>query len=449
LKSFFASLPASLLIGVLLVLALFSCKKDPYELGIDLLPPSDTLNVLVTDTCTVVAFSVIQDSIRTDEGTSFIVGSLLDPIFGKSTAGFYTQVHLGSESPDFGNNPVLDSLVLVLFYNGYYGDTTTMQNVKVYEISQDLNLDSSYWSNQRVATYSSLLANQSFYPRPTDSVKVSGKNMVAHLRINLNKFTNYLGNKILYAPSGVLVNNFSFVNFLKGLYVEANPVTANGALLNFSGGNSSSRLELYFHNSENDSLQYDFIIDEKAARFNYIDHNEYLDASPDLKRQILNHDSTLGASLMFLQGLGGIKLKLKFPYMKDFGKGHVVAINDALLMFSNMETDTTLAPPPQLTIFRQDSIGRISFLPDENEGQNYFGGTYNMSSRTYFFRITQHIQKVIQHSYSDSFDLYILVNNPIKTDMPPYRVMLNGTNPSLPGALTNRFRLKLIYTRLL
>jgi len=438
-----------LLTGALLILALFSCKKDPYELGIDLLPPSDTLNVLVTDTCTVVAFSVRNDSIRTDESSNFIVGSILDPVFGKSTAGFYSQVHLGSESPYFGQNPVLDSLVLVLFYNGYYGDTTTMQNIRVYEISQDLNIDSTYWSNQRVATYPSLLANKSFYPHPKDSVKVSGTNIAPHLRINLNKFTNYLGNKILYAPSDVLADNIAFANFFKGLYVEANPVNAAGALLNFSGGNSTSRVEIYFHNSESDSLIYDFMIDETAARFTYIDHNNYLDASPDLKRQILNHDSALGSEQIFLQGLGGVKLKLSFPYMKDFGKDHVIAINDALLMFSNMETDTTLAPPPQLTMFRQDSIGRISFLPDENEGEKYFGGTYNISSRTYFFRITQHIQKVIQHAYPESFDLYILVNNPVKTDMPPYRVMLNGTSPSIPGALTNRFRLKLIYTRLL
>lgn len=449
MKSFFASLPASLLIGVLLVLALFSCKKDPYELGIDLLPPSDTLNVLTTDTCTVFAYSVNQDSIRTDGSSYFIVGSMFDPVFGKSTAGIYTQVILGSEAPYFGDNPVLDSLVLVLVYNGYYGDTTTMQNVKVYELSEDLIIDSAYWSNHRVATYSTLLANQSFYPRPTDSVRVSGKNMVAHLRINLNKFTNYLGNKILYAPSDVLADNASFLNFFKGLYVETNPVNAKGSLVNFGVGAYSSRMELYFHNSSNDSLQYDFLIDETAARYTYIDHNGYLDGSPDLKRQILNHDSTLGANKLFLQGLGGVKIKLRFPYMKDFGKDHLIAINDALLMFSNMETDTTLAPPPQLSMFRQDSVGRISFLADEIEGQNYFGGTYNKSSKTYFFRITQHIQKVIQHSYKNSFDLYILVNNPIKTDIPPFRVMLNGTNPSLPGALTNRFRLKLIYTRLL
>lgn len=449
MKSSLASFPKLLVLGILVILTLFSCKKDPYEIGIDLLPPSDTLNVLMTDTCTVIAYSVRHDSIRTDESASFILGSIVDPVFGKSTAGFYTQFRLGSDSPDFGDNPVLDSLVLILYYNGYYGDTTTLQSIKVYEISEDLILDSTYWSNQRVATYSTLLASQSFYPHPTDSVTVSGETMAPHLRINLNKFSNYLGDKILYAPTGALEDNNSLIAFFKGLQVETHPVNANGALVNFSGGSSTSCLKIYFHNSESDSLDYTFVIDESAARFTYIDHNGYLDASPDLKRQMLNHDTTQGAEKLFLQGLGGVKLKVKFPFMKKFANGHVIAVNDALLMFSNGETDTTFAPPPELTMFRQDSIGRISFLSDESEGTSYFGGTYNETERTYFFRITQHIQKVIQNEYSNSYDLIIQVNDPTLLLMPPYRIMLNGTNPSLPGALENRFRLKLVYTRLL
>ncbi|MEI6454861.1 MAG: DUF4270 domain-containing protein [bacterium] len=449
MKSFLSALPASLTICVLLLLALFSCKKDPYELGFDLLPPSDTLNVLMTDTCTVEAYSVIQDSVRTDESSTVIMGSMLDPIYGKITAGFYSQVRLGIDAPDFGINPVLDSLVLILYYAGYYGDTTSLQSVKVYEISQDLIFDSSYWSNQRVATYSSLIGTQTFYPHPNDSVKVSGKMMAAHVRINLNKFSNYLGNKILYAPSDVLADNAAFINFFKGLHIESNPVNSGGALLNFSAGTSTTCMEIYFHNAESDSLSYQFLVDDKAARFTTIDHNDYLDASPDLKRQILNHDTAQGANQLFLEGLGGVKLKLRFPYMKDFGKNHLIAVNDALLMFSNKETDTTYAPPPSLTLLRQDSIGRVSFLADENEGQGYFGGIYNRSERSYYFRITQHIQKVIQHSYTNSFDLYILVNNPTTRDMPPYRVMLEGTKPTIPGSLANRFRLKLVYTRLL
>lgn len=446
-----ASLPVSLLFSILLILALFSCKKDPYEIGIDLLPPSDTLNVLTTDTCTVMAFSVGQDSIRTDEATSLALGCMLDPVFGKTSASFYTQLRLSSEGADFGKNPVLDSLVLCLYYNGYYGDTTTQQNVKVYELNQDLNIDSGYFSNQTATTYSNLIANLNFVPHPTDSVSVNGKKLRAHLRINLSRLNNYLGNKLLYAPASVLADNSSFLTFMKGLYLEASPVGYKGALLNFSTGDGSSRMTAYFHDGNdpaNDSLSYDFLLNDQCARFTHIDHHGYLDASPELKRQILSHDSAQGANQLFLQGLAGVRIKVKFPYMKTFGKGKVVAINDAVLMFKNPDSDTTLSPPPSLNLVRQDSIGRIAFLSDENEGTSYFGGTYNKSTRTYFFRITKHIQKVILGRYTNSFDLYILVNNPTKKELIPDRVTINGTRPAIPGTDENRFRLKLTYTKL-
>jgi hypothetical protein len=445
-------LPALPLTGILLILALFSCTKDPYELGIDLLPPSDTLHVLYTDTVTVEAFSVIQDSIRTDETSYMVLGSMNDPVFGKTTSALYTQFRLSAEGVDFGDDPVLDSLVLVLFYNDYYGDTTTLQNIKVYEISEDLEKDSAYYSNEKVANYSTLLANLDFRPRPTDSVSVYGDKFAAHLRINLTNQTSYLGNKILQAPESALANNIAFVDYMKGLMVQSAPVSQGGALLNFSASNSVSRLIIYFHEASDtakDSLSYAMPINDNCARFGHFDHNGYLDASQDLKRQILNHDSAQGAKQIFLQGLGGVKVKVKFPYLESFGKDHLIAVNDALLVFQNMDTDTTLAPPPSLTLIRQDSIGRIGYLIDQNEGSAYFGGVYNTETRNYQFRITRHIQKVLQDGYPNSFDLYIMVNDPTKNALVPNRVVVTGTNPDLPSAAPNRFRLKLTYTRLL
>jgi hypothetical protein len=449
LNYFLTRLPASLLIAFLLILALFSCKKDPYELGIDLLPPSDTLNVITTDTCTVEAFSVIQDSTRTDKSPSLILGSILDPVFGKTTSSFYSQVLLESEGVDFGKNPVLDSIVLMLFYNGYYGDTLTRQNVKVYEISDNFVYDSAHFSNQTLDTYPTLLADQDYTPNISDSILVNKTKTAAHLRINLNKLTNYLGNKILYAPSSALASNSAFVKFMKGLYVTASPVGSKGALLNYSISNGVSRMVVYFHNGDDpkdDSLSYNLLLNENCARFAHVDHNGYLDASQDLKQQILNHDSAQGSKQVFLQGMSGVKVKLKFPFMNTFGKGKIIAVNDAILELKNLETDTIYAPPPSLILIRQDSIGRIGYLVDENEGSAYFGGTYNSTTRSYFFRITQHLQKVLMDAYSNHFDLYIMVNNPVKTSITPNRIVLNGTSPLLPGSLENRLKLKLTYT---
>ena len=449
MKSYITNPPAVLLISILLVLSLFSCTKAPYEIGKSLLPPSDTLNVRSTDTCTVEAFSVKVDTIRTSITSSLRLGSMLDPVFGKTTVSFTSQLLLSDLSPVFGVQPVMDSLILMLYYTGHYGDTTTMQNVKVWEVSEDLNVDSAYYSNKLVKTYPTLLADQNFYPHPKDSVKVGSTKLAAHLRINLGKLTHYLGNKILYAPSSAMLSNAAFVDFLKGLYVQATPVNSGGSILNFSLTEGTSQLVVYFHDGAvpaNDSLSYSMLMSTSAARFLHLDHNNYLDANQDVKRQILLHDSAQGANSLFLQGLAGVKVKLRFPYMKTFAKGHTVAINDALLTFQNAESDTTYGPPPALTIVRQDSIGRIAYLLDANEGSYYFGGSYDQVKRTYFFRITRYMQKVMAAAYTGHYDLFILVNDPTSSTLAPNRIILNGTSPQMPGSMSDRFRLKVTYT---
>ena len=85
-------------------------------------------------------------------------------------------------------------------------------------------------------------------------------------------------------------------------------------------------------------------------------------------------------------------------------------------------------------------------MVDESEGSGYFGGTYNSSTRSYYFRITQHIQRVIQDAYSNHFDIYIVVNNPIRSVPTANRVILYGSNPANPGENSSRLRLKVTYT---
>ncbi len=443
-------LPVSLLAGILLLLALSTCKKDPYEIGIDLLPPSDTLNVLVTDTITLWGYSERIDSLRTDEPTTISLGSVMDPVFGLTTMGLYTQFMLSNSAPDFGTNPVLDSVVVTLYYTGYYGDTSTTQRVRVFEIAEDFYYDSIYYSNQSLQVYPNLLAEKSFKPRPNDSVRVYGKKTSAHLRINLTEMTEYFGNKLLFAPPSALESSAAFIGFMKGLFFQTQPVNSGGSYFTFGLDDPASRMIIYFHNDDADSLSYGFMLNTTCARFQSFDHNGYLDASPDLKQQILNHDTLRGRESLYLQGLAGVGIRLKLPYIRNFGLGKKVAINDALLLFQNEDPDkkNKLIPPPKLTLIRQDTGNLIGLLIDQNEGSTYFGGIYDSLNQTYYFRITRYIQRMIDGYYPRNYDLRILVNNPLNTVLYPNRVVLRGTAPSMPGASGSRFRLKISYTKL-
>jgi len=64
---------------------------------------------------------------------------------------------------------------------------------------------------------------------------------------------------------------------------------------------------------------------------------------------------------------------MRLPFLKSFGKTEKIAINSAVMTLTNAETDTTLQPPVQLTLMVVDSLGRVAFLVDQDEGTNYFG----------------------------------------------------------------------------
>lgn len=417
-------------------------------MGIDLVPPTDTLYVGVIDTITVQAYSELEDSIRTDELSALVLGSVMDPIFGKTTASFYTQCLISSEDVDFGTNPQLDSLVLVLQYSSLYGDSNTLQQIRVFEVSEDLMIDSSYYSNQTVGRYGLELANKTFLPRPHDSVNVFGVKQAPHLRINLSNQTKYLGNKILYAPEAVFSAYTDFIKFMKGLYVEAIPVNSRGALINFAADDDLSKLVLYFHNdNQGDSLYFEMPINDNGARFNTYDHNGYQDASPEFKQQVLYNDTTLGKNQLYLQTLAGVKVRIRLPYIKKLSELGAIAINNAVLTFTNPSSDTTWKPPPTLTIFKVDSAGKLGVLLDEQETSGYYGGAYNSDNRTYWFRITRHIQRLLIYDTLTNYDLCVYASSPLVRSPFTNRVVLYGTDPFYCPAPGDKLHLHITYTK--
>ena len=98
---------------ILMVFALallgFSCKKSPNTIGNNLIDGENYIGVYHTDSLPVVCHSIV-DSIGTKNVSYALLGSMKDPVFGTTDAGFYTQLHLSSTDHRYGNNPVLDSL---------------------------------------------------------------------------------------------------------------------------------------------------------------------------------------------------------------------------------------------------------------------------------------------------------------------------------------------------
>lgn len=407
---------------------LISCNKEPDLIGLDLLPPGDKLKVGSMDTTTIVAYSVYDDTVRTDETRYGMIGSVYDPVFGKTTSTFYTQFKMSKDAPTFGTNPICDSLVLVLPYVSLFGDTTALQTFKVYELSQALFLDSVYYSNMH-ADYdqSSLLAQKTFLPRINDSVVFDSTKLAPHFRL---QFNTALGNRIFNASVIDLANNDNFIQFFKGIAITAEEENApgKGSLVSFNLLSANSLLRMYYHNTT-DTTIYDFVITNSCARFNQYNHNGHSNAAPDFKAQ-LSGDTTLGQQKLYIQALGGTKIRLRFPYLKQWASDKKIAINDAQLIMTNADLSAPFTPPAKLGIRVLYKDGKVNFTVDETEGSDYFDGSYN-SAKGYRFRISRYIQQLLIPQTDDS-GLYLFVPDASTT---ANRLVLNGTSKQLSGHL--------------
>jgi hypothetical protein len=422
----------------ILLLAIQACKKDE-EIGIIVQPPEDKIVVGFNNGSGIVAYSIRDDSIKTDETLLNLLGSYFDPILGTSTAGFYVQIRTPDNNVNFGPNPVIDSVILTLAYNGgYYGDLTAQQSVNVFEVTQDFFIDSNYYSNNRLYCSATDLCDVSFFPKPTDSVVIGGVNYVPHVRLKLN---NSLGQKFLDASgTSALYDNTNFLMFFKGLYIVAEPRYVSGAMLYFNLLSSQSKLTLYSHNDSTSSQTYSFVINENSGRFNTFEHNGYSGADHGFQQQIAG-DTSRGEQTLYLQTMGGIKTYIRFPDIRSLLDSGNVAINKAeLIITADPATLEGFTPPTQLTLVKINSDGSLGFLPDQYYGTDYWGGTYNSTTKEYRFNIAKYIQYALTDETYAANGLYLAISG---SAVNGNRLVLNG-----PAKESGNLRLEITYTRL-
>lgn len=427
---------------ILVVSGILGCENDPEEIGLNIQPENELLSVAYSDTITLQAYSEIVDSVRTDETSRNLLGSYLDPVFGRTTASIATQVRLSTTSVGFGDSPQLDSIVLAFEYTRIqlqgdkemlaYGDTTTPQTFRVYELDESIFFDSAYYSNDAPAIKEPEIGVLTTAPTPADSITVDTLRLKSQLRIHLSE---ELGNRLLEQDS--ITSNDALDDVLKGFYISPDPVSSGGAIVFFNLLETYSRLTIYYSNTESDSLEYHFNINSESARFNNYSHSYEL-ADPDFLAQ-MQGDSLLGKERLYLQSMGGVTTKIMFPNFSDW-KQEEIAINEANLIFTNLNQESEFEPPSNLVLFRINSEGNNEFLQDQFEGEDYFGGEYDETTGTYTFRITQHLQKVLG---SDTLTNNLLLSIS-GASLLPNRVVLAGYDTTLQ----NRLRLQMIYTKL-
>lgn len=412
---------------------MMSCNKKPETIGLDLVDANKP-DVGYDTTIPVRVWSSLDDSIPTDETSLNLLGSMTTENFGRVSPSFYTHLRLRSVNPDWGENPVADSVIFTMVYSNYYGNISTPQTIRIYEILESIKREDTLYSNQILETNANVeLANFNFVPNPEDSVVViSGDDtskVAAELRIPMSTL---FAEKIFQVPEDSLSSSDAFINVFKGIHVIADDISTHGqgSILYFDLLNERSKVTIYYKNDSINnldsvySLSYELTINSNNARFGNFAHDYSLSTNPAFINQVINGDTTLGSEDLFLQCLSGVKTTIFFPDLEEWSANESRVINLAKLVFPIHENDDGYSVSTQLLLFQNQKDGPFITLRDYAQGASYFDGKLNDGMQTYSFRISLYIQDLISGEPDNGLVLF-----PNAKAVKATEIHLYGSNP--------------------
>ncbi|MFA5326559.1 MAG: DUF4270 family protein [Prolixibacteraceae bacterium] len=403
-----------------MVIVLWSCSTDPGKVGLDLLPTGDLVNVSrVIEKESIKAYTEVDGNQRTDEPTRTLLGTYNDSIFGKVTTDFAIQLRLNN-FPTYTKDDIFDSLVYYIAYKEVYGDTVTAQKLKLYELGSSLDLNSKYYQDVDLKSMvkGSPLVELDYVPKfrldsltnTYGSTKADPKDTVTQeIAFHLSE---EFARKLMSADSVKLSDNDAFLQFFKGLYIEAGDLSQGGSIVKATG----SGMVLYYR-KDADTTKYaqTFYVTQSSARVSHFSHDYSTTAFASSLGQTDTEDS-----LIYLQTTGGLRTKILIPNLGTWSDSTDFAINQAELVFQidTTVTDVTKLIPPEQLVFSvigiDDKGNPIKYLPsDFSFSQIYYGGTYYSKDKTYRFNIARHLQEVIDKKAGrDNLGFYLSTSLP-------------------------------------
>lgn len=233
----------TLLLASAILLILFTgCKSDVLTAGSGVMPEADAI-VVGCDTFSL-SSALIHDDYIYSSPDSLMLGEC-DNMFGTVHADILTQLAC-PEGFVIPENAEVDSIVLFLYYNTWFGDKNSPMSIKAYALDRgtfaytspyQTNLDlSEYWSGED-STY--ILTKERIVTASThtDSVynsAISGYTPVIRMRLN-DDYAQYFFSHKSFASQD------DFNSWMKGLYITSS--FGSSVILHIS----TITLGLYYH----------------------------------------------------------------------------------------------------------------------------------------------------------------------------------------------------------
>lgn len=392
-----------------------ACTEDPTDIGVDLQDPF-TLFDGTRDTVFVTAGTIYDDSLWTAGYEYGIFGDYQDPLFGSTQAVVYSQIAVaGANGISLTDEVTIDSVVMTLVVDTLYpavpDSTPVPLHITIRQLAEPL-LDTSYHVN--LSTQSLPESDVCFFD---DDVTFYADSLNLRMREDI------------YPVLKQQCSTEDFLKRVKGFSLRLADRSNKMVTVDFAA--SETRLTLFYHTDNADSMRYVFTINKETGHSMYFNH----DYSGTAIESIANHtaDSVEGSSMLYLEPLGGTRVRLNMqPFLNHFREQHPWAVVHyaELLLPVNNQADTQR--PVRILANKRLADGTLTMVTDVNFVSNPytyagFDGYFHKDKGYYRLRVTRHLQELLRTGRDYGMDLYIDARR-----SSAFRTVLNGTATDNP-----------------
>ena len=351
MKNFSRKIYLSVLCFTLILIQ--SCEKDFTSLESDVINSDNAINFETKSIeYPIVTSSKSVDPVQSNNLPSFLLGYNNHAIYGESTSSFIGQMVPDQYSPDFGENTVLDSVILTIPYfsrgvetseeedityeiDSVYGDAPIKISIyrnnfflRSFDPYGEFDDTQKYYSNGSLSDIESISQGQlegdllfevnDFVPDASqinlteldtlDEPFVSQK-IAPALRFRLDNESNEYWQNLIFANQDdpVLSNENNFKDFFRGLYIKVEGINSDGSMMLLNLASTNTNLTIHYTSdtpitSETDtgsvdeitSYQNDYVLNFSGVLLNVFDNNFSVD--------VTNSDDVNGDEAMYLKG---------------------------------------------------------------------------------------------------------------------------------------------------
>ena len=343
-------------IFIILLIAVFSCEKDFASFDSEVINSDNAINFSTNSLeYNLTTKSEMVNPVQTNNLPSFLLGSYNHPQFGRSNSSFVGQMVPSEYNHDFGDNVVLDSVVLTIPYfsrgidtseegdityeiDSVYGDEPIKISVyrnnfffRTFDPFSNFDTSQSYYSNGSLSVEEIIDVAQlegellfeidDFTPSANQinltQIDTSGNTYVSQrlapaLRFKLNNPNDNFWETNFFENEGnqVLTNEPNFKEFFRGLFIKIES-NSEGSIMLLNFASSNTKLTIHY-TSDNTNVgdsdtgsiddietnQHEYVMNFSGNLINLFDNENPIDVGL--------MDQSIGNENIYLKGGEGI-----------------------------------------------------------------------------------------------------------------------------------------------